>query len=211
MTETLRMRLEYEPVELKFGTSGRRGQVVHLTQLEIYINAIAELEYLQALPLSHGGIAKGDPFYFAYDLRSSSSRFVESQGGRGEIAQAIVHAIHDSGMQPINLGRIPTPALAYYALFQKKGSIMITGSHIPFDRNGYKVNTSRGELLKKDEMPITERVRKVRDRIYGQLYQESLFDSQGLFKAGSLALPAENAEARNAYIDRYVKFSAGDP
>ena len=56
-TQTLRSRLDYEPRILRFGTSGRRGEVVHLTQLEIYINALAELEYLQSLPAAEGGIA----------------------------------------------------------------------------------------------------------------------------------------------------------
>ena len=46
---TLRSSLKYEPRELEFGTSGRRGKVVDLTQLEVYINALAELEYLQSL------------------------------------------------------------------------------------------------------------------------------------------------------------------
>ena len=32
--------------------------------------------------------------------------------------------------------------------------MMVTGSHIPFDRNGYKTNSARGELLKRDEAPI---------------------------------------------------------
>ena len=143
--DSLRARLAYEPVELSFGTSGRRGEVVHLTQLEIYINTLAELEYLQSLHPADGGIVRGDRFYFAYDLRPSSSQYVKSQGGRGEIAQAVVCAIGNAGMRPVNLGRIPTPAMTYYALSQGKGSIMVTGSHIPFDRNGYKVNTSRGE------------------------------------------------------------------
>ena len=40
----LRSCLNYEPVELRFGTSGRRGQVLDLTQLEIYINALAEIQ-----------------------------------------------------------------------------------------------------------------------------------------------------------------------
>ena len=43
----LQSALAYQPQELKFGTSGRRGEVVHLTDLEIYINALAEIEYLQ--------------------------------------------------------------------------------------------------------------------------------------------------------------------
>src|SRR5512143_4247905 len=129
--DSLRSCLEYEPVELTFGTSGRRGEVIHLTQLEIYINALAELEYLQSLPLEEGGIVRGDEFCFAYDLRPSSSQYVDDQGGRGEIAQAVVRAIRDAGMEPVNLGRIPTPAMTCYALSRGKGSIMITGSHIP--------------------------------------------------------------------------------
>ena len=74
--DSLRSRLNYEPLELAFGTSGRRGKVVDLTQLEIYINALAELEYLQSVPASEGGIKRGEPIYFAYDLRPSSSEFV---------------------------------------------------------------------------------------------------------------------------------------
>ena len=45
---------------------------------------------------------------------------------------------------------------------------MVTGSHIPFDRNGYKTNSSKGELLKQQEAPINEQVRKVRQRLYDQ-------------------------------------------
>jgi len=206
---SLRSSLQYEPVELNFGTSGRRGEVVHLTQLEIYINALGELAYLQSLSLTEGGIVRGDPFYFAYDLRPSSNRYVESQGGRGEIAQAVVRAIQDAGMEPVNLGRIPTPALTCYALSQGKGSIMVTGSHIPFDRNGYKVNTSRGELLKKDEGPIKERVRRIRESLYSQPHIESPFNARGLFKDGHQELPPETIDARTAYIDRYAGFFEG--
>ena len=64
---------------------------------------------------------------------------------------------------PSTSGVIPTPALTYYALGRGKASIMVTGSHIPFDRNGYKLNTSQGELLKQHEAPINQRVRQVRE------------------------------------------------
>src|SRR5512133_1710686 len=116
--KTLRESLAYEPQVLKFGTSGRRGEVVHLTQLEIYINALAELEYLQSLPSHDGGIHKGDEFCIAYDLRPSSTRISPEQGNRGEIAQAIVQAITDAGMKPVNLGALATPALTFYALMR---------------------------------------------------------------------------------------------
>src|ERR1700753_4508970 len=88
-TDSLRSRLNSEPQELGFGTSGRRGKVVDLTQLEVYLNALAELEYLQSLKPAEGGIRRGDPFYFAYDLRPSSVEFVPHEQGRGEVAHAI--------------------------------------------------------------------------------------------------------------------------
>jgi phosphomannomutase len=208
-TDSLRSRLNYEPQVLGFGTSGRRGKVVDLTQLEVYLNALAELEYLQSLSLTEGGIQKGDPFYFAYDLRPSSSEFVSQEQGRGEVAQAIVAAITDAGMKAVNLGRIPTPALASYALTRSKGSIMVTGSHIPFDRNGYKTNSSRGELLKEQEAPINERVRLVRTRLYEQPWDQSQFDQRGMLKTGHQELPEEHGEARTAYIERFTRFFAG--
>ena len=207
--DSLRSRLDYEPQELGFGTSGRRGKVVDLTQLEVYLNALAELEYLQSLASSEGGIKPGDPFYFAYDLRPSSSEFVSEEQGRGELAQAVVAAIGDAGMQAVNLGRIPTPALASFALSRSKGSIMVTGSHIPFDRNGYKTNSSRGELLKQQEAPINEQVRQVRKRLYEQPWDQSRFDQRGMLKSGHQALPEEHDEARAAYIARFIDFFAG--
>jgi phosphomannomutase len=207
--DSLRSRLKYEPQVLGFGTSGRRGKVVDLTQLEIYLNALAELQYLQSLPLTEGGIRRSEDFYFAYDLRPSSSEFVAQEEGRGEIAQAIVQAITDAGMQAVNLGRIPTPALASFALSQNKGSIMVTGSHIPFERNGYKTNSSRGELLKQQEAPINEQVRQVRQRLYEQPWGHSLFDERGMLKSGHQELPAEHGAARAAYIERFTNFFHG--
>ena len=205
----LRERLNYEPRTLGFGTSGRRGEIVHLTQLEIYINARAELEYLQRLPASEGGIAPGEEFYFAYDLRPSSTNFVPGEPARGEICQAVGTAIRDAGMKPVNLGRIPTPALTYFALSRGKGSIMVTGSHIPFNRNGYKLNTSAGELLKQHEAPIGQCVQALRERMYSQEFESSRFDASGLFKTGHQELPPENPEARLAYLARYLEFFEG--
>jgi phosphomannomutase len=207
---TLISSLSYEPRVLGFGTSGRRGRVSDLTQMEIYICALGELEYLQSLPVEQGGIVKGDEFFYACDLRPSSTRFVAEEQGRGEIAQAIERAIRDAGMRPVNCGGIPTPALAFHALARARGSMMITGSHIPFDRNGYKTNTSRGELLKEHEGPIGEYVRRVRERIYDQPAGESPFDGQGMFKSGHADLAPEESCAREGYIRRYVDFFCAD-
>ncbi len=204
---TLLASLKYKPQELKFGTSGMRGLLTGLTQLEVYIDALGELEYLQSLPATDGGIKRKEEFYFAYDLRPSSTAYSDGGKGCGELAQAIMQAIEDAGMKPVNLGAIPTPALSSYALQQGKGSMMITGSHIPFDRNGYKTNSARGELLKHEEAPIHDAVERVRARVYGQTPEESLFDEHGRFKTGHRDLPAAVPDAVEAYRKRYADFA----
>lgn len=196
---TLRSSLSYQPIELKFGTSGRRGEIIHLTPLEIYLNVLAEVEYLQSLPLAQGGIQKGDDFFFACDLRPSSP----------DLAVPVVEAIRTAGMNPVNCGSIPTPALTYYALAAGKGSLMITGSHIPFNRNGYKLNTSRGELLKHHEAPINTRAAMVRERLYEAAAETSLFNAEGKFKTAPAAMPGEVGLAAEMYLDRYLKFFEG--
>ena len=205
----LREGLNYEPAPLRFGTSGRRGLIADLTQLEVCINALAELEYLQSLPRSGGGVGRGEEFFYACDLRPSSSAFVPSEPVRGELAQAIGQAVTDAGMKPVFLGFIPTPALASYALNRSRGSMMVTGSHIPFDRNGYKTNSALGELLKRDEAPIQARVEQARARLYGQPMEASQFNSSGMFRDGSRPLPACVPEASGEYLRRYTDYFAG--
>jgi phosphomannomutase len=202
----LRSALLDAPVELKFGTSGRRGRLAALTQLEIYTNVLGELRYLQSLGPGEGGIAPGDGFYIAHDLRPSSTAW---QDGRGEIAQAVDQAVRDAGMRPVHCGAIPTPALACFAWARGKGSIMVTGSHIPFDWNGYKLNTAGGELLKHHEAPINEQVARVRGELYAQSAADSLFDERGMFRSGHRDLPPALPDARRFYADRYAAFFAG--
>lgn len=206
---TLQTQLDHEPVSMKFGTSGRRGLIVHLTQLEVYINALAELEYLQSLPASEGGIQPGEEFFFGYDLRPSSTAYMPAEKGRGELAQAIERAIRDAGMKPVNLGCLPTPALAFHAFERRKGSMMITGSHIPAEYNGYKTNRAIGELRKHDEAPITQRAEQVRKRLYGQPAGQSLFSASGQFRSGHAELSTEEPAAREGYLRRYSDFFAG--
>lgn len=208
--DTLLSRLHEAPRELKFGTSGRRGLVADMTQLEVYINALAEIQYLQSLPRAEGGIVRGEEFFYACDLRPSSTCFVPALGGRGELAQAIEQAIRDAGMKPVNLGFIPTPALSDYALTRQRASIMVTGSHIPFDRNGYKTNTACGELRKEDETFIGRFVSDLRRRTYEQPFTESAFDAGGSFKDGHRELMPIEEEARATYKQRYLRFFSQD-
>ncbi|TVY36373.1 Phosphomannomutase [Lachnellula subtilissima] len=209
-TDALSLHLVYTPQPLTFGTSGRRGEVIHLTQLEVYTNVFAEIRYLKAIPRSLGGVISGDDFYYAHDLRPSSTQLDDN--GRGGLCQAVETALRDSYMRPINLGAIPTPALTSWALKHGKGSIMVTGSHTPFDRNGYKLNTSKGEIMPKHEGGINYMLDITREEIFSQPYNESLFDAHGRLRDDSARTRFMRAiiTGKIAFIRRYVDFFKGE-
>jgi phosphomannomutase len=203
--DRLAQHLHTPPVPLAFGTSGRRGRVADLSQLEIYLNARAELEYLLDTPPAAGGIKAGDKVYLAHDLRPSSVAVVSTPAPRGGIAQAVQRAIRDVNCQPVNLGALPTPALASFALARGAASFMITGSHIPFDRNGYKTNSSIGELMKTDEAPINARAAQWRARLLDTPVSMSLFDRDGMLRHPEVLAAADPSGARE-WVARHRDF-----
>ncbi|HEX2227018.1 MAG TPA: hypothetical protein VHM64_07740, partial [Candidatus Binatia bacterium] len=85
---------------------------------------------------------------------------------------------------------------------------MVSGSHIPFDRNGIKLNKSAGEVLKSDEAGITGEVERVRAEEYGRAEAESRFDSSGMLKE-SPDLPPLDCAAEEAYVRRYLQSFTG--
>jgi phosphomannomutase len=185
------------PVVLRFGTSGLRGLATDITDLEAYINTRGFLDFLHGT----GDFNPRDTICVAGDLRPSTD------GPQRSIMRAVARAIQDAGLQVDNLGRIPTPALTYYGLQTGRASVMVTGSHIPFDRNGIKFNKRSGEVLKEDEPRILEAVARVRREEYGRPVEESLFDDQGMFKPGNAGpLPPINEDAQRAYLKRYTDF-----
>ena len=163
-----------------FGTSGARGRVEEMTSPLCHAYTTGFLKYLEQIGAcgNSGAVAVGG------DLRPSTAR----------IMRAVVQAILDAGLQPIYCGCVPSPALALYGLEQKIPSIMVTGSHIPADRNGIKFNTPNGEILKRDEMGIRQ--------------QEVNIPSEE--KAETPSLPPENPAAREVYLQRFLRAFPAD-
>ncbi|MBP0484454.1 phosphomannomutase [Sagittula salina] len=118
----------------KFGTSGLRGLVVELTEDLVRDYTAA---FLVACP--HGGAV-----HVGRDLRPSSP----------QIAGWVLDAVQDAGMRAVDCGALPTPALALSSLQAGCAAIMVTGSHIPADRNGLKFYVPTGEITKDDEARI---------------------------------------------------------
>lgn len=189
-------------MELKFGTSGLRDTVENMTDMECYVNARGFIAYLEA----SGEFKKGDKIALGGDRRPSTYR----------IKRAVAAAVCDMGGMVDDQGQVPSPALAYYSMQNKMASIMVTGSHIPADRNGIKFTKRSGEVLKSDEPGILESVKKVRAKILSIAEKNTIFDKNGTFKPvfGSKfneLLKAENYAGRSAglYVDRYRNVFGG--
>ncbi|GEM_PF-210126 len=194
--------LRYTPEGLDFGTSGIRGAVEDMTDLECYINVRGIIEYLKSISEEEGGIKEGALIDIGGDLRHSTDR----------ILKAAAKAIEDSGCRVNNCGRISTPALTYYAMQHGRVCLMVTGSHIPDDRNGIKPSKTNGEVLKQDEKGIKTHIQKIRKQEYEKFGEPgSLFDYDEMFKQAP-ALPEVDREAIETYVRRYVEiFSANKP
>lgn len=100
--------------------------------------------FLRHLDLTEKGGTKR--VFLGHDFRPSSRAILK------DCAVAIKHA----GLDAVDCGALPTPALALHALAKGGAAIMITGSHIPADRNGLKFYSPNGEIGKADEKRIVD-------------------------------------------------------
>lgn len=158
-------------MSLKFGTSGVRGLVTDLQGQPARRYVAAFLRHLQA-----SGQMAGGRVLVGYDLRPSSPA----------IAEDCLKAIAAAGFEPVDCGAVPTPALALQAMKTGSAAVMITGSHIPADRNGLKFYKPAGEVSKDDEAGIV-----------GQLSDADVPDA-------SFPGRDEHAETLKAYAERCV-------
>ncbi|ASU23313.1 phosphomannomutase [Vibrio qinghaiensis] len=122
---------------IQFGTSGARGLVKQFVPDVCAAFAHAFISSIQP-KFEFKQVA------IAIDNRPSSPA----------MAQACIAAIESQGLEAVYYGVVPTPALAYAAMQQTIPCIMVTGSHIPFDRNGLKFYRPDGEITKADEQAI---------------------------------------------------------
>lgn len=123
--------------DIAFGTSGARGLVVNFK----YDVCAAFTHSFLTIIREH------------FDFKTVALA-IDNRPSSYEIAQACAYAIQQQGFDVEYHGVIPTPALAYYSMQNNIPCIMVTGSHIPFDRNGLKFYRPDGEISKSDELAI---------------------------------------------------------
>ncbi|MBZ9727406.1 MULTISPECIES: phosphomannomutase [Mesorhizobium] len=159
---------------MKFGSSGLRGLASELVGKPsgLYTEAFA-------WRLAAGGLQPKAKVFIGRDLRDSSPT----------IAANCMAALVVGGFQPIDCGAIPTPALALYARQHGAAALMVTGSHIPADRNGIKFYNPQGEISKADEAAIAR-------------YAAERSDAYNAPPAIGTALPGHHDQAITAYRAR---------
>ncbi len=71
----------------------------------------------------------------------------DARGSSPELFRSLTDGIRAAGVDVIDIGLVPTPAL-YFSLHHLKtdGGVMITGSHNPPEFNGFKLNTGTESL-----------------------------------------------------------------
>ncbi|NWO04423.1 MAG: phosphomannomutase [Alteromonadaceae bacterium] len=153
--------------DITFGTSGARGLV---EQFSDEVCAAFATAFLQGLKHQF----RFTKVAIGIDRRPSSP----------QMAAACAGAAKALGLEAEYFGVLPTPALALHAMAEHIPAIMITGSHIPFDRNGIKFYRPDGEISKADE--------------------QSIAASTAQLPAYTAELPAESPQATQRYINRYT-------
>jgi len=143
----------------KFGTSGLRGLAEELIGDVAISHTRAFIQHLKSKRL----VKTGDAVGVAMDFRSSSAALREN----------VAEALRLEGMKELFFGAVPTPALAFEAMKRKCASVMITGSHIPADRNGLKFYRPDGEIDKKDEKAVVSRVGKLKSHKPGPMISQA--------------------------------------
>lgn len=171
-----------------FGTSGARGLATAMTDAVCYAYTKGFLQYLESI----GELRqRGESVAVGGDFRPSTDRVME----------AVSRAAMDMGYRAVNCGKVPSPAVALYGFYYQFPSIMVTGSHIPDDRNGIKFNKCTGEVLKADEQGMSGQEVELDD---------DMFDEMGNFTDKESGTETVTLEAGQNYIARYLDFFAHD-
>jgi phosphomannomutase len=162
-------------VSAKFGTSGLRGLAGELIgePTRRYVTAFARRL------LATGRLDFNGTVLVGQDFRESSPAIVAD----------VVASLGAQGLQVKLAGAVPTPALALAAMAEGAAAIMVTGSHIPGDRNGIKFYRPDGEIDKSDELAI------------------AALAAQIVPQTTSTSTPATDVSAKTAkdFLTRYAK------
>jgi phosphomannomutase len=159
---------------IAFGTSGARGLVTNFSD---EVCAGFTLAFIQVMKQR-------------FDVKRLAIA-IDNRPSSPGIAAACIAAANSVDITVDYYGVIPTPALAVTSMADDIPAIMVTGSHIPFDRNGLKFYRPDGEITKADELAILEA-----EAVFSELIITDL--------------PIVSKRAANTYLARYLDLFPSD-
>jgi phosphomannomutase len=160
-----------------FGTSGARGLVSDMTNEVCFAYAAGFLQHTLKNSEAKKIVA------FGGDLRPSTPRIIA----------ACMAAAKNLGFECDYQGSLPSPALALYSLKKNIPSVMVTGSHIPDDRNGIKFCDYYGEITKADEASIRSQEVEIPELIEMESLPSSNGEALKIYKEYILSLFSKNS------------------
>jgi phosphoglucosamine mutase len=116
--------------QLRFGTDGVRGQA--LTELTT--------DYVGGLGRASAQVMGRGTWLIGRDTRESGP----------VLEQALVDGLRAAGAEPVRIGVLPTPALAFLSSRDGAPAAMLTASHNPYLDNGVKIFAAGGLKLTDD-------------------------------------------------------------
>eukprot|EP00276_Gloeochaete_wittrockiana_P014911 CAMPEP_0184353046 /NCGR_PEP_ID=MMETSP1089-20130417/73914_1 /TAXON_ID=38269 ORGANISM="Gloeochaete wittrockiana, Strain SAG46.84" /NCGR_SAMPLE_ID=MMETSP1089 /ASSEMBLY_ACC=CAM_ASM_000445 /LENGTH=613 /DNA_ID=CAMNT_0026688113 /DNA_START=11 /DNA_END=1852 /DNA_ORIENTATION=- len=115
------------------------------------------------------------------------------------IKQAVTTSLQNSGVEVFDFGYATTSAMFKSTIMSGQyaydGSVMVTASHLPFNRNGLKFHTADGGLSSEDIRSILETA----EDIYGM-------HNNGLPAAVGTAKPVQAVDFMTVYAEQLVDF-----
>ncbi|KAI4346331.1 hypothetical protein L6164_007238 [Bauhinia variegata] len=178
---------------------GVEGESVNLTELVAEAIGVAFAAWL--VEKKKAGASRSLRVSIGHDSRISAKL----------LQNAISRGLAGAGLEVVQYGLASTPAMFNSTLTKDDaflcpvdGSIMITASHLPFNRNGFKFFTSAGGLGKADIRDILERAAD----IYNQFTLESLINSER--KASSSVKSVDYMTVYTSDLVKAVRKAAGN-
>ena len=113
--------------QLRFGTDGVRGRA--LTELTT--------DYVGSLGRASAEVMGRGEWLVGRDTRESGPA----------LEQALVDGLRAAGAEPLRVGVLPTPALAFLSGRDRAPAAMLTASHNPYRDNGVKIFAAGGLKL----------------------------------------------------------------
>ncbi|MEO8267047.1 MAG: phosphoglucosamine mutase [Ilumatobacteraceae bacterium] len=128
--------------QLRFGTDGVRGRA--LTELTT--------DYVGRLGRASAEVMGRGEWLVGRDTRESGPA----------LEQALVDGLRAAGAEPLRIGVLPTPALAFLSVRDAAPAAMLTASHNPYRDNGVKIFAAGGlKLTGSTEQAIEAALRPV--------------------------------------------------